>query len=978
MKKFIIILLVGILLSPSPASAFLGKRDYKQNFLKNAQNAEKRKNFKSAFYIYEKTMFYYKDDKVVLESYAGFCERNKFYDRASTLYKRLYEITKDDYYLYKHYAMDIANKKPLTKEAKDIFKDNRLSSASKSKLSSPLIMKFFNEKDYKNTKLNCDKTTPKNLDIESARACITTSEVLKDKKGAFNYYKRLYELEPQNTDTVKKIISLAKELGEYGFEERFTQVFSILNPDDKGIKYSLAGLYEKHGQWEKAKKVYEDLISKGDKSKHVKDSLAYVKSQLSPQKAKPPTKEAAITYKPKPLTGDALREKLLYESLDKKDFKTAEGFLEQLLKTNPKSQKFVKLRHDVAMAQDDYPSALTYLIKLNEITPLTPEEERVMAFLYSKTGEYKNALSIIQNQLKSAPDDEKLLNLALEYTMAEKNWDIALDYIDKLLSKTPQDEKLLKLQGDLFSAKQDFKNAIFSYEKLVKLYPKDEYYLSLANFYMAENNFSKAEKIARYLYTKTPENNEFIDLYLNSLIAQNKIYKAQTIVKKHHLENTKNGLLVLGNIEIKNENYKKSREYFNEILKKEPDFRPAKMGLITSYLSNGDSLKVLETARPMPQDNEIRLIEAETYFKMGMPGDAKEVLHGSVSKKADELGYKIAKEQAVTIIPTYELMTQNLAREFQLNYNRVGFRASQKSDDNIETFAEYNLYNYQSGEIQAIPPAQSGVQYNFTNEVKIGIEGRPREKDEIRIDVGAKIFRNEGAMLNTDSWIKHYFNDNFNLKLGFYRNNLEQSYLSAVGLYVDNVFTGQTANNKVYGEFEYKFPKRYYSFGRCGLGMMMSQNLADNPYIEGMLGVGKLVYYNEKNKWINSFNIDLVSYNSSYKYNQLDIYDSLGNLYGGFFSPSYFSANTVNAKVEGKIKKLHLKYGLSGFAGVQFARRPHLADFTWGISPYLAYDLNDNITVKAAYTHFNYGDIQRNLFTVNMIIRFFTRDAKKQ
>lgn len=1042
MKKLLVLILIYFFIVPTPSYAIFGKKDYKKNFLQNASNAEKRNNDKSAFFIYEKTMFYYKDDKEVLEAYAGFCERNKYFDKAQVLYQKLYDLTKDEHYLFKKYSLEIENTKLSTNELKKINKDKRLSTKHKGGLNTALILQFFYKKDWKNTKIYCDKVAKTDLNGKTINACVIACEKLSDKKSAYEYYFRFYEISPKNTDNIKKILVLAEEFGDTTNQEKFLKKFSELNPKDNGIKYRLAGFYEKHNQYAKANKIYEELLASGDKSTHLKQSYAFSKKQLNK-----PTETVALgqNYEAKPLKGDALKEKLLYDALDKKDFKKAELYMDELLKKKPKSAKFLKLRFDIAMAQDNYKDAIIFSDKLNEITPRSIEDEKLLAFLYSKTENYPKAIEIIENLLQKDVNNQKLLNLALEYSMASKKWDKAMIYTNQLLVFTPELEKLLKTKSDIYSIQKDFPNAIKSYENLIALYPKQEYKLILLDLYMANQNFAQAQVLIEPLYQQNPSNEKIIKSYLNILMAQNKTQKAYEIVRIHQLENTKEGALVLadlsmlkkdynsarcyylkalnfapednsiknglaqsyrmlkkidcatalyqdilyknpnnlnarlglGYLEIDKKEYENSRNIFQNILVNDPENKPAKVGVANSYIANGDNLQTLKTLKQMPQDNEIRLMEAQTYYNMSMPTDAKQILSGVINKDAEDLKYKIRRDEAITIIPTYSLLTQNLAQQFNLSCNQMGIRASQKTKNNLELFTEYNMYVYGSGNIQPIQPNQSGILHNVTNEVRGGVLGRPNQKNEFRADIGTKIFQfDQGYMINTDSWIKHYFSDKFNLKLGAKRNNLEQSYLSAVGMLVGGVFTGQVADNRAYLEYESKLPKQFYSFGRYSYGVMTAQNLQNNPYMEGMVGVGRVVYNNPDNKWINTVNLDLVSYNSGYRYNLLDIYDNLGNLYGGYFSPQYFTANTLGAKIEGKIKKWNLKYGVKGFGGGQYASRPHLATSTWGIAPYLAYDLNDNVTFNVSYSHYNYGDIQRDLFMFNAVIRGFKRRAK--
>lgn len=354
-----------------------------------------------------------------------------------------------------------------------------------------------------------------------------------------------------------------------------------------------------------------------------------------------------------------------------------------------------------------------------------------------------------------------------------------------------------------------------------------------------------------------------------------------------------------------------------------------------------------------------------------VPETAK-ILHATVYENAQDLKYKIKRTEAITLTPSYSFLFQQLADEFDLDYHKFGIQMSKWTEGNKNVFIENNIIVYSSGHILG------GVNKlnNVTNEFRGGVQARPSEKWEYRADLGVKAFQfGNGAMLITDSWIKHYFSDKFNLNLGYRRNNIEQSYLSAVGEPIDGIFTGRAADNKIYLEFERKLPYGFYSFGRGSYGLICAQNLPTNQYTEGMLGIGKLLYNNPKNKWINTFGVDIVSYNSAYQYNLLNIYNRAGKVFGGYFSPSYFNATTANLKLEGEIKKWHLKYGIKGFGGIQTAMSPDSTTPAWGFSPYVSYDLNDNICINLAYNHFNYASVQRDQFIINAVIRGFRKHA---
>lgn len=1064
MRGLCTLILIYILLFQSPADAFIfKKKDYPQIFLNNAYNAEKRKDTKSAFHSYEKALFYYKKDKRIIEAYAKFCERQKFFDKAQELYQRLYTLTKDKQYLFKSNLCAIKNGKLAKTEVDKIMNDSSLNATQKNEFNKALIYHYVYKNDWRNVKKSCDKVPKKLIEQDTITTCIVASEKTTDKKSTLGYYLRFYDFNQKNYEIINKILALAQQLEDFPTQEKFIKVLSALNPSDNGIKYRLAGIYEKEKQWSKASKVYERLIASGDKSEHVKNSLAYVLSQLNPKQQ--PMEKPSRIYPPKPLSGFKLAEKNFYEAWKEKNYESAQKYLSEMLKEQPNNKKLLKHRVDIDVSQENYTDAISYFekIKADSIT-----DTKFLAFLYSKTDNVAKALEIIENALNEKPKNKELLNVALEYSMALKNWDKGIIYTNQLLVYEPKSEKLLKNAGDLYATIKDFPNAIKSYEQLVQSHPKPEYYMELANYYMANKDFTQAEAALEPIYNaslsnESPEKSKIIDAYLNSLLAQQKIMQAYCVIKTNHLENTKKGYMILGDIAMTNrdyqcakinyrnalifdpesdilqnklaqsyrmlkclcvatkifnnvlakdpcnlearlglgsieadkKNFEKSRRIFCSILRKNPDYKPAKIAIVNSYIANDDNFAALEALDNMPQDPEVRLMKDQTRYRMGIRPvmfkaipDVPEMnvpmedfdyykseinpnraINGAIYEDRKELEYKKRRNEAITLVPTYSIFTQKLADQFRLNYIRGGINLYKNIDGNKLVFMGYSVMVYSSGSPQFLN--------NFVNEFRGGIQARPRDKWEYRADIGVKAFQfGDGAMLITDSWIKHYFNDKFNLKLGVMRNNIEQSYLSAVGEPVNGIFTGRAADNKFYLEAQAKLPRQIYSYARVAYGVIPAQNLITNQYFEGYAGIGKLLYNNPKNKWINTFATDVVSYNSAYQYNLLNIYSSTGALFGGYFSPSYFNATTGNVRLEGHFNKLPLRYGIKAFGGIQNALSPDQTTPTWGYSPYVSYAINDKISIYAAYNHFNFADVQRDQFIFSAVIRGFNRYAK--
>jgi len=763
-----------------------------------------------------------------------------------------------------------------------------------------------------------------------------------------------------------------------------------------------------------------------------------------------------------------------------------------MLRKEPNNTKLLRRKADIEASQNNYQDAIIFFERLQDIEPFSIDEEKFLAFLYSKIGNYTKSIEIIENVIQNNPESlvgqncTELSKLALKYSMADKNWDKAIVYTDKLLEFEPNSQNLLKSKVDLYLIKKDLPNAIKTYGEIVKIYPTEEHKLALAELFMAYQDFASACVLLEPIYNANPNEPKIVDAYLDVLLAQKKNREAYNLLKKYNRLDTKVGSIVLGDLAMQDENYgkaaknyckafklapddlivknklalayrsgrcinastklyqdvlakdpqnleamlglgsleadkknfEKARLLFQNILNDNPDYLPAKIAIINSYLINDDNLQALEHLKKMPQDDNVKLMMAQTYYKMGMYSDALKVvsdalemnskpeesgyengsfsdiynfnsnspemnvklaqpeyetdtatLSGSVYKNSKNLKYNIQRSQAITLTPSYSFLIQKLAQEFKLDYHKFGLQLAKSIEGNRNVFVEYNNYIYSSGDLNQLN--------NVTNEFRAGIQARPYERWEYRADLGVKSFEfGDGAMLNTDSWIKHYFNDSFNLKLGAKRNNIEQSYVAAVGEPIDGIFTGRAADNKFYFDFQKKFPNQIYTYGLGSYGVITAQNLVTNQYVEGMIGFGKLLYNNPQNKWVNTFSSDIVSYNSSYQYNLVDIYSHTGRLYGGYFSPGYFNATTLNLKLEGKIKKWELKYGIKAFGGIQNAITPDGTTPTWGVSPYISYHLNDNVSFNMAYNHFTYADVQRDQLIVNAVIRGFKKHAK--
>lgn len=733
------------------------------------------------------------------------------------------------------------------------------------------------------------------------------------------------------------------------------------------------------------------------------------------------------------------------------DYSKALEIIDILIQQNPKNKELLKLGAKYSIEDNNWGKAIFYIDKLLRFEPNSECLLKQCGDLYSLKNDFPNAIKYYEKLVQKYPDIQNKVALADLY-MANQDYSKAQDILEPLYNCYPEDEKIVEAYLNSLIAQQKTHDAYYVI-RTHNLLQSKEGYMVLGDLATLNKKYDSAANNYFNAVQLDPENLSFkIKLaqsyrLLGYINASTKLY-CEVLGKD---PNNFQARLGLGYIEIDKKNFKKSRKIFCEILAEKPNNKPAIIGIVHSYLANGENFKALETLKSLPQDADVKLMEAKIYYDLNMFSDAlkripseqecktrnkiseniidesylhnvssiledkiqrkpeteteteaealispsREVdlygipglpehkftidsgpirpIHGAVSENAKDLRYQIRRNEAIILTPSYSFLFQQLADDFDLDYHKFGMQMSKSIEGNKNVFMEYNVIIYTSGHVAKTTNRLN----NVTNEFRGGVQARPSEKWEYNANLGVKAFEfGDGAMLITDSWIKHYFNDNFNLKLGYRRNNIEQSYLSAVGEPIDGVFTGRAADNKIYLEFEKRLPHGFYTFGRGAYGIIYAQNLVTNQYSEGVIGAGKILYSNPKNKWIKTFSADIISYNSSYQYNLLNIYNKAGQLFGGYFSPSYFNANTANLKLEGDIEKWHLRYGIKAFGGIQTSMSPDSTTPAWGVAPYVAYDLNDNVSINASYSFYNYASVQRNLFIINAVIRGFKKNAK--
>ena len=488
-----------------------------------------------------------------------------------------------------------------------------------------------------------------------------------------------------------------------------------------------------------------------------------------------------------------------------------------------------------------------------------------------------------------------------------------------------------------------------------------------------EENYVEAQKEIEKLYNSKCRTKEVAERYVKVLYEEDKLHDAYKIASDNLLLDTQMGLLLQTKMLIGTKDVTIARSIYDNIVIKNTYDKIIQMGLSNNVISSNSYLEALKELENIPSTPESQFLKAKAFYNMEMYEDAKKILDDlPPNNNVAELKELIKGKRAYQISTGYEIYLQKLNEEFKLDANKIAFSNSCYVN-NMQVYLDYVLYLYKSGVLAGQGPEPL---YNLTNEIRIGTQGRLNKEIALKGDIGAKFFQDYGIMLLTDSWIKYYVNDNFNVKLGFSRNNAEQTFLSAVGVKIDNIFTGQVANNNLYLDTTTRLPYQFYLYTKGGVGLKDGYNLPSNGYWEGMVGLGKVLRYDLERPYLQKISIDFVSYNSGYQTNLENIYSSQGLLYGGYFSPKFYSDDTINISLSGRYKKSNLYYGYGAFSGWQFAYNPDQSIYIWGGSVYLKYLFNKHFALDTQYRYYRYANINKNQFLLNLVITLF-RDKNK-
>lgn len=379
---------------------------------------------------------------------------------------------------------------------------------------------------------------PTNMDLLNNLDRILT--LAKDTPGVEALIRYMIEIEPKSFDHRVRLARLYSGQGANDKAEAVLREAVALEPESAPRHLTLADFLEEKKDVSAAEQALLDAVARMSSSTEMQFGLARFYSKHG-QTAKARERYAAMVneYKEKPA---GLEAKVRLAELDLIGGKSAEAErqVEEVLKHNPRSSDALVLSGRMALAKrngkdavqafrtvlHDHPEMAVVQYLLGQAYQLTgevnlakesferavalyPEQveaRRSLAVLETKSGQYQQARSRLDELLKQRPDDLVALDMLMMLDLVTKNWKDAERTLARLRTASRNGYVAHMAEGRFHEAQRHFEEASQAYERAMLLVPGESepliYFVKLA---VLQGRTAQAKNRLESLVTASPE-----------------------------------------------------------------------------------------------------------------------------------------------------------------------------------------------------------------------------------------------------------------------------------------------------------------------------------------------------------------------------------------------------------------------------------------------------------------------------------------
>ncbi len=671
--------------------------------------------------------------------------------------------------------------------------------------------------------------------------------------------------------------------------------------------------------------------------------------------------------------------------------------LEELVKDNPDDQELILKLVDSYLAEKEIDKAIDLLKTIADADDSYMELDvhKKLGNAYIIAGRFDDAVELYTNLSKIYPGETDIILNLIDSYLALEEYDEAYALLQPIVKENYKDIELIKKVANILNALNRFEeNDTFLMWAYQKHPDNNEIKKLLGDTNLSLSNFKKA--VHYYQSMTDAENNKNVHYKLAECYRHMKQFdKAERNYNRllNYPEFKEKALIGKAYINIDKSKLHSAQKDFKKVLKNNKDNYEAKLGLAIAYISTEDYLKALNILDKLGSSPKIKYEKAVAFEKMKMYGKARECLRNNPLKKARLLDRRISNLMKIRFEPEYGFHTESFPAigggpNYKLKYNRYGIEVSDYIEigdmekTNLKWKAKFDMTPYKSGSGTSSARA-TATRYGF------GIEGRPFKHVAVDGEIGYKSFSSGQGLIEAKGLLDLYLTDWLALNFGYHRRNVEETFLSTVGLTpITGPFAGKLVGQVVDNKYnligyKLKLPYNFYNYGDLSIGFRDGKNMSASFYKEAVAGIGNVLYSRPKGRLVDLVMGEYTMYYTGFDENHLGfggaslnsspigsdgISPFVSPYVGGYYSPKNLLSHKMGLHLRGSIDQLRARYYVGGFLGLQSSTNQG-TDFINGVSARLTINEEGPVGVELIYLLEDYHVIRKHDFIVSLLMR---------
>ena len=257
--------------------------------------------------------------------------------------------------------------------------------------------------------------------------------------AALYYYTRTRELDPDNSNLMKKLSKCYAMLGDSTNAAQTLEQVIADNEQDYDAMYGLAQLYTERKEFIRALYYFKELLSQDGENPYTHSNLAYVLFKLEDYDGAIQHYQSAVTYGDDPVWTATVAQTLgtLYHQI-KKDTDAAIAMYQMAYQLDPNNLECVSMLAELYSEQDNLEAALGAYKYLLQFEPENADCHCFVGYLLWQLDRNTEAIASYETALKYNPDCPIARNnLGVIYLDEQSNAVTALELFEKALSLKP-------------------------------------------------------------------------------------------------------------------------------------------------------------------------------------------------------------------------------------------------------------------------------------------------------------------------------------------------------------------------------------------------------------------------------------------------------------------------------------------------------------------------------------------------------------